>query len=132
MSWQLNEKEFQNLLKLPPAKRYEYFIKKVADTGVLWSLWKEGGWALLGDEKARECVPLWPHEKYASACAIDDWRDYQAKEIDLAVFLERWVSGMARDNRLAAVFPTPQAKGPTVEPGRLDTDFKAELSLYEE
>ena len=31
MTWNLNGKEFENVAHLPPQKRYEYFVKKVAD-----------------------------------------------------------------------------------------------------
>lgn len=43
-------KEAENVLKLDNRKKYEYFIKKVADFEEVWSLRDEDGWATLGTE----------------------------------------------------------------------------------
>jgi len=57
MTWNLNGKEFENVVQLPPQKRYEYFIKKVADWREVWSLWNDG-WVLMGDKDGGEMVVL--------------------------------------------------------------------------
>ena len=50
MSWIMNEKEVENVISLPAEGRYEYFIKRVADWEVVWSLGNEDGWVLAGDD----------------------------------------------------------------------------------
>ena len=130
MSWTLSEKEIQSLLILPGAKRYEYLIKKVADQAQAWSLW-QNGWALACDDAGHEIVPIWPHSKYAELCATGRWAGYVPKVIDLAVFMERWISGMEKDKRQVVAFPTPSDKGIIVEPRKLESDLREEQSQYQ-
>jgi hypothetical protein len=51
MSWAVNSREFANVVGLTPAKRYEYFVKRVADWAQVWSLRDDEGWALAGDNE---------------------------------------------------------------------------------
>lgn len=131
MSWTPNEKEIQAVVSLAAAKRYEYWIKKVADDEQVWSLGQKDGWALVGDDAGRELVPVWPHSKYAALCAKGIWDGYEPKVITLDDWLDRWVPGMERDGRLVAVFPTPDGNGAVVDPRRLEQDLRDELAKYE-
>ena len=112
-------------------KRYEYWVKKVADQEEVWSLWQEDAWALAGDDAGRQFVPVWPHSRYAALCAQGAWAGYQPKAIDLNAWLDRWIPGMEQDQRLLAVFPTPKDKGVPMEPRRLEKDLRTELANYE-
>jgi len=131
MSWTPSEKEIEAVLSLGAPERYEHCIKKIADQETVWSLWQDGGWALAGDEAGNQLVPIWPHQKYASLCALAEWAGYEPRQISLDAFLDRWIPGMERDNRLVAVFPTPKDKGVRAEPRRLESDLREELSRYE-
>jgi len=131
MSWKLNDKEYQAVLDLPGPDRYSYTIKKIADQEEVWSLWAEGGWVLASDDEGRELVPIWPHSKFASACAKDEWDGCEPRPIDLASWTSKWVLGIARDQRKIAVFPTPNDKGVVVSPERFSEDLDTETSLYE-
>lgn len=129
MVWKLHEKEMSSVIALSAADRYAYFVKKVADENRLWSLWKDG-WALAADDAGHQVIPVWPHENYAAACSSGDWAGHIAKEIDLDVWIERWLPGIEKDNRLIAIFPTPDDKGAVVESGRLSADLEEETSNY--
>ena len=131
MSWTPNENEIQAVLSLEASKRYEHWIKKVADQEEVWSLWHEGGWALAGDDLGRQLVPVWPHSRYAALCAEGAWAGYQPKAITLDAWLDRWIPGIERDQRIVAVFPTPKEKGVPIEPRLLELDLRNELSNYE-
>jgi len=130
MSWIPTENEIRALIAAPAAKRYEYWIKKVADQQQVWSLWKDG-WALASDTPGHEYVPVWPHMKYAELCATGQWAGYVPRDIALTSWLDRWISGMENDNRRVAVFPTPSDRGIAVSPRKLESDLREELSQYE-
>jgi hypothetical protein len=131
MSWTPNEKEIESVIGLPASERYKYFVKKAADTEQVWSLRKDVGWATSADDAGRICIPVWPHARYAAACANENWAEYEPQSIELDAWLERWLPGMQRDGRLAAVFPTPTNQTVNVPPARLKGDIEAELELYE-
>lgn len=131
MSWIPNQKEINAVLSLKASERYEYWIKKVADQEEVWSLWQVGGWALAGGDAERQFVPVWPHSEYAALCAGGVWAGYQPKAIAVAAWLDRWIPGMERDQRLVAVFPTPNDMGVAIDPRQLERDLREEMANYE-
>ena len=131
MTCVMHNKEFESVLDLPDACRYAYFIKRVADWEEVWSLAADDGWALAGDDQGRECIPVWPHLRFASTCATEFWSGNEPRSIELSTWLGRWIPGMMRERRLVAVFPTPPNRGVVVSPERLKEDLEAELSLIE-
>lgn len=130
MAWNPNEKEIEAVLRLDAQVRYRYFLKRVVDTEAIWSLRSPGGWVLAGDDSKRVLVPVWPHSRFAELCAIGDWAGSIPSSITLEDWTERWIPGIERDGRLLAVFPTPEDKGPVMEPSRLLADIRAELENY--
>jgi hypothetical protein len=130
MTWNVNGKEFENVTRLDPKKRYEYFVKKVADWREIWSLWKDG-WVLMGDKEGNQVVPVWPHPIYAEATAVGEWLGYKPRKIELQDWLTKWTPGMEEDHRLVAVFPTVEGQTTTVPPVRLKDDLQEELAKYE-
>lgn len=129
--WNVNDKEFAAVIALEPPKRYGYFVKRVADWGSVWGLWSEGGWALAADDEGTQALPVWPHPRYAAACACEHWSGSEPREISLADWMDKWLPGMLRDGTAVAVFPTPNNKGPLVSPERVAEDLRSELELFE-
>jgi hypothetical protein len=130
VTWNINGKEFETVLRLRPEKRYEYFIKKVADWQEIWSLWKDG-WVLMGDANQTEIVPVWPHPMFAEAFAVGEWLGYAPKKIDLEEWMTKWIPGMEKDHRVVAVFPAGESQTTTVTPLKLKSDLEEELAKYE-
>jgi hypothetical protein len=130
VTWNINGKEFETVLRLRPEKRYEYFIKKVADWQEIWSLWKDG-WVLMGDANQTEIVPVWPHPMFAEAFAVGEWLGYAPKKIDLEEWMTKWIPGMENDHRMVAVFPAGESQTTTVTPLKLKSDLEEELAKYE-
>ena len=131
MTWNVSDQEFESVLSLPGAKRYSYFIKKVADWEELWSLRNQDGWVRAGDASGADVVPVWPNQRYAQACVAGEWQDCEPAVIDLEAWMQRWIPGMTKDGRQVAVFPTPEDKGIVVEPSRLGSDLSNECEEYE-
>lgn len=125
----MNDKEFLAVTMLPGAKRYEYFIKKVADNEELWGLYNDG-WAMAADDAGREMIPFWPMKEFAEACRSNDWRDYNPELIDLNKFMDSWIVDMSNDGLLAAIFYTKDDRGVVLEPEKLLKDLNAELENY--
>jgi len=82
----ISDPQYEAVTSLPGADRYSHFIWQVADWEAVWSLRDDDGWRLVGDSVGCECLPVWPHERYATAYAkgrfdgcrpeaisIDDW-----------------------------------------------------------
>jgi hypothetical protein len=131
MTYNLNQKQFHQVIMLSAQKRYDHFISKVADWEELWTLKSPDGFVMFGDSSGQECVPVWPHPDYAAALIKDTWSDCTPERLDLVTFLGKWISGMIQDKRKVVVFPTPNKKGIVVDPQRLNEDLSKELEQYE-
>ncbi|NEX22137.1 DUF2750 domain-containing protein [Thiorhodococcus mannitoliphagus] len=115
------------LFDLPADDRYAYFVSEITGKGKVWTLEGSGGFVAFCDEDGRQCFPFWPAPELAEALANADWSDCRAEALDLEVFMNRWLKGMAKDNRLVSVFPALDGTGIVVDPLELLDDLQAEL-----
>jgi hypothetical protein len=130
MSWKMHDKEYESVVELPSNKRYEYFVKKVADWGEVWGLKDASGWVVLGDEEENVFIPVWPHQRFADAYSIQAQIGASPCSIQLDDWLEKWLPGMKKDQRYAAVFPVKAGKSIPVDPDQLKADIEAELRRF--
>ncbi len=131
MDWTLSDEEYETVLALPGEERYGYLLKRVAEWELVWSLAEDDGWALAGDGEGHELVPVWPHERFARACATGNWADQRPRSVEVSDWLELWLPGLAREGKLIAAFPTPSSLGVAVTPERFGDDLRAELANHE-
>lgn len=131
MSWRLNDQEFKSVMSLTATRRYDYLIKKIVDSQVLWSLSSDDGWVLMGKDDGQELIPVWPHEKFAAACISEDWKGSKPQAISLDEWMEHWIPGILQDRRLIAAFPNPAHDALIVPPDGMLADLKEELLQYE-
>jgi hypothetical protein len=99
----MNKKEFEALITKPPNIRYEYFIKKVADSEEVWGLYN-AGWAAAQDEEGNTVIPFFPKKEFAENCARKEWSTYEAEAIDLEEFKNEWLTGMKSDGIKPSIF----------------------------
>ncbi|ALC91335.1 hypothetical protein AM500_17170 [Bacillus sp. FJAT-18017] len=124
----MHKKEIETVFSLPAQKRYEYFIKKVADYEELWGLY-DGRWAISEDDKGNKLIPFWPKREFAELSSIKEWSHYQPKKIDLEYFLSKWIPGMKRDGLKVSVFWNNK-DSVMMETDRLLKDLEEELENY--
>lgn len=126
----MHPKQFESVRGLRPSERYSYFVRKVADSEQLWSLYDDG-WAVMADDDGTQVYPFWPEREFAESLATGPWASYVAKSVSLDEFLDKWIQGMADNGIRPAIFPIVKGKGVVVEPSRLAEDLKAETQQYE-
>ena len=119
----------QQLTALTAGERYDYCVRKVADTQEVWGLY-QAGWAT-AQAHGRVAVAFWPEAAFAQACASGDWAGYQPRAIALGDFLNKWLPGMASNGQLASVFPVPQGSARIAAPADLLRDLQHEVEQYE-
>jgi hypothetical protein len=131
MAKEVNEAEFAAVLALPGPDRYSYFIGQVADWDEVWGLRGPDGWALAADDNGLQLMPVWPHARFAEACAAGEWADSLPEAIPLDRWIEAWLTGLTRDHCGVAVFPVPGGVGVPVGAERLAADLSEALKQYE-
>jgi hypothetical protein len=126
----INQKQFEAVTALSGDKRYECFIKTIADTEVVWALW-EDGWALATDDISGQPVfPFWPALEYAKACAINEWGGYEPSSLPLDEFMNELLPKLKEDGVLPGIFFTSEGKGPTPSIEQLLDDIHLEFENY--
>src|SRR3954469_620822 len=130
MAWTMHDTEFANVVGLPDFDRYSYLCAKLGDWREVWSLRNADGWVLAGDDDGREGVPVWPHPRFAEACAAGSWQGCTAAAITLEDWMNKWLPGMERDNRYVAAFVLPGTsnRGIKIEPAKHREDLLEELA----
>ena len=132
MAWAMHDNEYANVVALPDFDRYSYLCAKLGDWRKVWSLRNADGWVVAGDDDGREGVPVWPHPRFAEACASGPWEGCGAAPITLEDWMNKWLPGMERDNRYVAAFVLPGTpnRGIKVEPAKHREHLLQELARY--
>ncbi|PQJ95482.1 DUF2750 domain-containing protein [Chromatium okenii] len=113
------------IFELSTAERYDLFLTEVTENAQVWTLKGEGGFVSFSDDEGLDYFPFWPASEFANTLANDDWSDCQPEPLPLAVFMERWLIGMADDDRLVAVFPALDGSCMVSDPLSLRDDLIA-------
>jgi hypothetical protein len=122
-----NVEDLSGSFDLPGEERYIAFLARVIQQVEVWTLKGDDGFIAFSDDDGRDCFPFWPDAACAKALATEDWGDCRPEPLALDVFMTRWLPGMAKDGRLAAVFPAPDGSGVVVEPETLLQDLREEI-----
>jgi hypothetical protein len=125
----VNPRQMEAVLALPGVKRFEHFIKVIADWQEVWGLY-DNGWALAAADDGTTVFPLWPAKEYAQVCAVNEWTGYEPRSISLSDFTEGLLPKLKLDGVLPGVFFTPTSRGVTPSVDELKLALDAELQNY--
>jgi hypothetical protein len=125
----VNPRQMEAVLALPGVKRFEHFIKVIADWQEVWGLY-DNGWALAAADDGTTVFPLWPAKEYAQVCAVNEWTGYEPRSISLIDFTEGLLPKLKLDGVLPGVFFTPTSRGVTPSVDELKLALDAELQNY--
>ncbi|MCP4699451.1 MAG: DUF2750 domain-containing protein [Gammaproteobacteria bacterium] len=125
----INQKQIEAVTALAGQKRYEHFVKVVADWEEIWGLYQDG-WALAATDDGQQVFPLWPAKEYAQLCANNEWAGYEPESFSLEDFMGKLLPDLKDDGVLPGIFYTPSDNGviPTVD--QLLADLNEELENY--
>lgn len=125
----LKQSEIEAIANLTAKKRYEYFIKQVADQATVWGLFNSD-WVILKDKEGNELFPVWPHRIYSELFLKENLIAALPKAIDIYDFLENFLPKLGKNNTTILVFPTPKNEGFIGCYSQLYNDLNEEFSKY--
>lgn len=125
----ISPKQVETVIALPAPKRFEHFVKLVADWQEAWGLYQDG-WALAADDDGVVVFPLWPAKEYAVACAKHEWEGYEPRAISLDDLMNALLPKLDVDRMLPGVFFTPASRGMTPSIEEFRKAIEAELENY--
>ena len=122
----IDTRQLQAVVMLPGPQRYAYFVKRVAETGVVWSLYRQG-WALAKKEDGTLVFPLWPDSEFAQVCADYEWTGYAPQSFALDELMTELLPQLEQDGIVTGVFYTPGARDVMPTAGLLRADLDDEF-----
>jgi len=122
----IDTRQLQAVVMLPGPQRYAYFIERVAATGVVWSLYRQG-WALAKKEDGTLVFPLWPDREFAQVCADYEWTGYAPHAFALDELMDELLPQLVQDGIATGVFYTPGARDVMPTAGLLLADLNDAL-----
>ncbi len=113
-----------------PEENYEQFLAEAIDTGCVWALEGEEGFALCPsvDNDELDVMPLWSQPEYAQLHCRDEWAEYEVVPIALEELLDDWLPGMHSDLMLVGVNWNHELEGIELEPLDLLEDIDREAA----
>jgi hypothetical protein len=118
----IDTKHVQAIVMLPGPQRYEYFVKRVVESGVVWSLFRQG-WALAKKEDGALVFPLWSAREFAAICADYEWTGYEPQSFALSELVDELLPQLEQDGIATGVFYTPGARDVMPTAGLLRRDL---------
>ncbi|WP_336690599.1 MULTISPECIES: DUF2750 domain-containing protein [unclassified Chryseobacterium] len=127
----MNQKQIENILKLEPQKRYEYFIRKVADFEELWTIVDENGDYALSSVDDKTLVSFWSAEEFIGSNLDDEWSNCKTLKLSLDDLTDEVLPYIADNDYLMNIFPINGRSGFIVDLEEFSRDFTEELKKYE-
>ena len=127
----ISPKEIKTLMSCNPDVRYQYTIKRIADTETLWTLGVDN--QIFAIQKSGEdyLLPIWSSKEFAIIFGSTFMKEYNCFPISLDNFEESIIDIICENGYLLNVFPTQTEEiGKVVGINRFSEDLSAALSEY--
>lgn len=126
----MNDKEIESVSNLEPFKRYQYFIKKIADFEELWTIIDGNGDFALSDIDDKVLISFWSAEEFVNLNLNDGWENCGSRKLTLDDLEDEIFDLIASENYLINVFPVNGKSGFVVGLDEFARDLSDELKNY--
>lgn len=126
----MHYKEIENILRLNPFERYQYFIRKIADWEKSYTLVFQNGDYAISTIDDKKLFPIWSAKEFAELSKTEGWESCEVQELTLDDFEETLFDYIVENDFLINVFPTNKT-GFVVSLEEFARDLKEELEQYQ-
>jgi len=126
----LSEQEVNAILKLDEFKRYQYFIKRIADNELIYTMKNSEDQYAISEIEDQIFVPFWSAKEFAKICLTDEWQNFIIVEISLDDLEEELISFLNENDFLMNIFPIQPKTGFVVDVSEFTRDLNDELENY--
>jgi hypothetical protein len=127
----ISDKELNSVLSLEPFKRYQYLLKRIADTENVYTIESpEGNWAS-SEVRGYNLYPIWSADEFASNCTVGAWSGFKVITTNIHEFIQMQLPQIEREGFLLNVFPVGDKTGFVVKTDEFIRDINEELKNYE-
>tara|TARA_R110002126_G_scaffold77742_1_gene193664 strand:- start:161 stop:538 length:378 start_codon:yes stop_codon:yes gene_type:complete len=125
----MNEKKYQNIIKLNNAERYDYLIRKVADFETIFLIYGKFWQMSTFNIQGTECILVFPEKDFASEHIKLD-KSKKVKKKDLYKFIN-WLEKDKSNELNLAIFPNQNNESRIVNSTEFKNDLLEECEQYE-
>ena len=127
----ISPKEIETLMSCNPDVRYQYTIKRIADTETLWTLGVDNQTFAIQKSGEDYLLPIWSSKEFAIIFGSTFMKEYNCFPISLDNFEENIIDIICENGYLLNVFPTKTEEiGKVVGINVFSKDLSAALSEY--
>lgn len=126
----LHKKEIENVSKLKPLDRYNYFIRKIADFEELWTIVDKNGDIALSKVDDNILVSIWSAKDFIKSNLDNGWKKCVPLKLNLDDFEKTIMPLIIKNNYLINVFPANGKSGFVVNINEFIKDLNEELEQY--
>ena len=127
----ISPKEIETLMSCNPNVRYQYTIKRIADTETLWTLGVDNQTFAIQKSGEDYLLPIWSSKEFAIIFGSTFMKEYNCFPISLDNFEESIIDIICENGYLLNVFPTQTEEiGKVVGINSFSEDLSAALSEY--
>ncbi len=127
----LNIKEIENVSKQEPFKRYQYFLRKIADFEELWTIIDVNKEIGLSQVEGKTLISMWSSKDFIESNLKGSWKKHKAFKINLEDLDKAIIPLIVKNNYLINVFPVNGKAGFVVSMEEFARDLNKELEQYE-
>jgi hypothetical protein len=116
--------------------RHEKFFKKVCESGIVWGLENNEGFATSesnsyenSEGEPVELICFWSEAAFARSCVKNGWSNYKLVEVSLGDLIENWCVGMSNDGLMVGINFDRNMFGHEVDPIDLILELNKELTI---
>lgn len=125
----MNEKKYQNIIKLNNAERYDYLVRKVADFETIFLIYGKFWQMSTSNIQGTECILVFPEKDFAREY-IKLEKSKRVKKKDLYRFIN-WLEKDESNELNLAIFPNQNNESRIVNSTELKNDLLKECEQYE-
>lgn len=127
----LNTKEIESVSKLESFKRYNYFIKRIADFEEFWTIVDKHGDVALSEIEENTLMSFWTAEDFIESNLYGSWKNCIPFKVTLDDFEDTLAPLIEDNNYLINVFPVNGKSGFVVSLDEFIRDLNDELEQYQ-
>ena len=127
----ISPKEIEALMSCNLDVRYQYTIKRIADTETMWTLGMDNQTFAIQKSGEDSLLPIWSSKEFAITFGSTFMKEYRCIPISLDNFEENIIDIICENGYLLNVFPTQTEEiGKVVGINSFSEDLSAALSEY--
>ena len=132
MDLKISTEELKALIQCQPEIRYQYTLKRIADTECMWSIVGNYDSFAIQDYGDKRLLPIWSSKEYAQAFCVNDRAKFKCYAISLDKFEDYVIDFICNERLLINVFPTEKDPfGKIVGLNKFAEDLSIILEDYE-